>query len=610
MISLDALNAEGFGVFKARQEVNLRRAGRVIILGQNDDTASADSNGSGKTTIFKALTWGLFGRTVDGLTTDVVHRGAKKATVEVSFVVEDGSAEPPLYMVTRTRTAKSGRLKLERVSPEPEDLTQRGAKNTQKAIERLLGSDFTAFCSTCLFGQGDHSRFASRALRDAARKAVLGKVLGLDRYDTARESARSELSVRKKALADLHTKMDELERSKTRAEAEAARAEGVLAGLGDPKELLEEANEHIIEAKAEHERVNDAVDKLVKLNAEQAEVEAEVEDLQGKAKKVFALYDRAVSAVARASSLHESACHEGGGTCEACGQERPKHPTDPELKAARAAELAAAKEHLSRVRGLRDGCAEDLAGAREDLAAIKSDVRAERSRKEAAERARRQNEARAASLRGAADSLADDRSAAEADRANALADMEVCDSLIADLPIGDAERAISIADWWAKRGFGPKGVPSLAIEQSLPVINTRANGHLLTLTDGDIQVRWSATTTGSSGTVKEELTQELTIEGVEDSVPSGGQQKKVELATELALAEMMREGEGLGVDAVLLDEALDGLDAEGQARVCAWLEGLGASSTFVISHDPAIAESFDRALLVRKSGGAATIQEA
>ena len=148
-------------------------------------------------------------------------------------------------------------------------------------------------------------------------------------------------------------------------------------------------------------------------------------------------------------------------------------------------------------------------------------------------------------------------------------------------------------EWWVK-GLGPKGVPAYAIEQSLPYINQRANTHLRILADGDIEVTWSATTEGSTGVTKEELTQNVIVEGIVGAKPSGGQSKKIELATEVALAEVMRESEGV--------------DYEGQQRVCEWLDTLPQDNILVVSHDTEIGAGFDTELWVTKQDGAGTIR--
>ena len=51
----------------------------------------------------------------------------------------------------------------------------------------------------------------------------------------------------------------------------------------------------------------------------------------------------------------------------------------------------------------------------------------------------------------------------------------------------DHERQLAISKWWTN-GFGPKGVPAYAIEQSLPVLNEKANRHLVELADGEVHL--------------------------------------------------------------------------------------------------------------------------
>ena len=65
-------------------DLNLKDIGLVQIVGQNRDSDAAISNGSGKTTIFKAITWCLYCDTLDKDKYDeVIRYGAKSACVEL-----------------------------------------------------------------------------------------------------------------------------------------------------------------------------------------------------------------------------------------------------------------------------------------------------------------------------------------------------------------------------------------------------------------------------------------------------------------------------------------------------------------------------------------------
>lgn len=607
MIRLKQVQAEGFGVFHDRMTVDLDRRGRVLILGVNDDTASAESNGAGKTTILKAITWGLFGVTVDGLSTsDIVHKAAKAAEVKVTFAIDGGSE----YTVTRRRTAKTGKLRLEElVGGKLEDRSQTKAKATQLSIETALGMDFETFRCTVLFGQGDHSRFASRSLGDAARKAILGRILGLGRYDAARVEAKAARSRIDEELARLNRLHSGTSRKLTELNLDLARVSGELKGMPTTSDLEAERDDLARQMDDDERAAREAASEASEARGFIDEIDLELNDVE-------ALYDewRGKAATAKAE-LNASRDHydvisdPGGGTCRSCGQDLPAGDPDP----------AAVKQAKARV----DEAITESARVEKGVARVKRkivELRAERmdesskwSEASATASARsRSAKARAAKHEEIAKRLVEHLKIAcdlEAQR-DSLA--EEAEELAANIEaiegeIGAANHRRAIVDWWVN-GFGPKGVPAYAIEQALPVINTRANRHLVTLADGDISVVWSATTTGSSGATKEQLTQAVTIEGVEDSVPSGGQQKKIELATELALSEMKRETEGLGMDILFIDEALDGLDGEGQRRVVEWLETLGAGSIFVISHDPGIASEFDSTVVVQKTGGRSVVK--
>ena len=228
MIRVTHVSMSGFGVFEDPTATHIPE-GRHVVLGRNRDTTAAGSNGAGKTTIFKGISWGLYGETIDRLAEpDVIHKGAKKATVKVYF-----EAGEKFYRVTRERTPKTGKLKLEELSHPPgaapvADLTQTKKAATQAAIIGLLGMDWDAFRCTVLFGQGDHSRFASPTMTDAARKAVLSTVLRLGSYNEAREKAREIRAECDVSINSARTAIRDLEADIEKARRAIARHTGMI----------------------------------------------------------------------------------------------------------------------------------------------------------------------------------------------------------------------------------------------------------------------------------------------------------------------------------------------------------------------------------------------
>ena len=78
MITFKQLTASNFGVL-TKASIPLDGQGLVLIRGVNNDTTAASSNGSGKTTMFKAMSWCLFGEVVgDGrVTNEIIRQGSK-----------------------------------------------------------------------------------------------------------------------------------------------------------------------------------------------------------------------------------------------------------------------------------------------------------------------------------------------------------------------------------------------------------------------------------------------------------------------------------------------------------------------------------------------------
>jgi DNA repair exonuclease SbcCD ATPase subunit len=167
-------------------------------------------------------------------------------------------------------------------------------------------------------------------------------------------------------------------------------------------------------------------------------------------------------------------------------------------------------------------------------------------------------------------------------------------------------------EFWV-RGFSNQGLPSYVLDSVMPFITTRTNHYLNTLADGDIVMRFDTQRILKSK--KDELRDEIDIsweiEGIDDNPPpSGGQFKKMEIATDLSLMDLVASREGKHLDILMMDEVLDGLDDEGRQRVLQLLHALRSrrGTIFVISHEVDMAEIFEKSIVVTKEGGTSTLE--
>ena len=147
MFNIRALTVKNFmSVGNATQAVNFDRRDLTLVLGENLDLGGDDTgarNGTGKTTIINALSYGLYGQALTNIKKDnlINKTNGKNMMVTVDFDIHGRS-----YRVERGR--KPNVLKLYLDGQEQEGYTddaQGDSRETQRDIDRLLGMSLDMF---------------------------------------------------------------------------------------------------------------------------------------------------------------------------------------------------------------------------------------------------------------------------------------------------------------------------------------------------------------------------------------------------------------------------------------------------------------------------------
>lgn len=632
MIQLGILKIEDFGCFK-EVEINLNSQGLVLILGENNDTAAATSNGSGKSTIFKALSWGLYGQTVDGLKGDAVIRSGAKAAKVTQELITDDSTITVVRSKSRTSSESLGLYYTGGKS-----LGHRSLKEAQEALERIIGLDWLAFKNTVLYGQGDILHFADPRTTDSQRKAVLSKILRLERLEEARQIAR-----RKSREANLEL---------AKLDGEISILDGQLEAI-DVSELKANAAEWDRARKEHIGRIDAAISELTKDTESSEKVQRKMDKMRKRAKAVAEIlgdfrktqHKRNELAKQRDDLARErSECVwrvketkgeidriEGAidefdkGLCPTCGTPATSLHVKRKITAYRTAigilnkratgeekELLNIDSKRSEVVDGIDLLDAELKGAdgwREKAIAIDNainDYSIQLARREEIEK-------RTADLQAEKERIISDSNPYRDQLSKARGRIADLKKHIADKDVirATARAEVESNDFWVE-GFGPAGLPSYLFDSVVPVVADKANSYLEVLSDGDLRIKMDTLTTLKGGAIRDKLSVVPTIEGVDGVAPSGGQLKKITLACDLALMDLLAGREGAAVDLLLLDEVLDGLDTAGRARVMMLLDVLRSrrSTIVVISHDPEIVEKFGKSVTVVKRGGIASIKDA
>lgn len=154
--------------------------------------------------------------------------------------------------------------------------------------------------------------------------------------------------------------------------------------------------------------------------------------------------------------------------------------------------------------------------------------------------------------------------------------------------------------------FSPQGIQTNILMNITPVLNDIANFYLSSLSDGDLECEFSTVKPLKNGNVVEKFS--LTAWSKTGSVNyaglSGGERKKVDISTALALADVKRSLSPKVLDILVLDEIFTGLDVGGISLTIDLLkEEFNNLPVYVITHQDVDRAQFDKVWEVYKEDG-------
>lgn len=196
---------ENFKSIRAMEFNFDRPVGVHLIAGDNRVNRRLGSNGAGKSSIFDALCFVLYGKTPDGKRGPDLVPWSGAGTVKVSLLLHDHKS------IVRTHA--------------PNKLTYDGKVVDQEKLDTLLGMNFDTFCHTMLLGQSIPLFFD---LTPTAKMQLFNDVLDLDRWTERSKKARktadellTRINTTETFLVGLNAQLSDAEHDLSTARSEA-----------------------------------------------------------------------------------------------------------------------------------------------------------------------------------------------------------------------------------------------------------------------------------------------------------------------------------------------------------------------------------------------------
>lgn len=310
MLKIKNISARNFMSIGAQtQAVNFDNGQLTLVLGHNMDMGGEGSrNGTGKTTIVNALSYGLYGEALTNIKKDnlINKTNGKQMMVTVDFE-KDGNE----YRIERGRKPQVLRFLINGVEPQDDD-AQGENRETQKEIEKVIGFPHEMFKQLIALNTYTEPFLSLRA---NDQRAMIEQLLGITDLSAKADLLKELLKTTKDGIKEEQIRINTVEEGNKRIEKNIkdiemrsrAWSKSHTDKLADMEDAIVALAELDVEAEiAAH-----------KQNAEAKEHQDMLDTLKKEERSVLTSFNRSQD---RLAELHSNLKDAEDGVCHACKQ--------------------------------------------------------------------------------------------------------------------------------------------------------------------------------------------------------------------------------------------------------------------------------------------------
>lgn len=600
-------------------ELPLDNQGVTLIEGVNNSNDAYTSSGSGKSSLLSAITYALYGKTVTGLTSNAVvnKEAGTDCYVELYFNIDKSK-----YCIKRFRKGKHGNSNKVRLYLNDDEITEATNPKTDKAIQDLIGIEFSTYINTISYGSSDEPVFSQAT--DKGKKEILENLANTGIYAKARDYASDKLKEFKLALSTSeqeavnHENMIDKYQELEKQDKERYEKEQTLQN--ENKQALERLkSDRDNYAKQSKKQLTELVSAQNELSKQEPHSDfSELNKLDKELDKTNSAINKLKVAIntrtATLNNLREQYKDLQNKTvCPVCGQKLDEEHKQKELNKIAVqgkeanAYIAKCKTAGIKLVGIQNSQKTKVNALKEQVNAFNQRYKVYQDKMQNLKDKQSAIEMKNKEYDMKVSTLASNSEVDIVAPKCYTKDIKIEQEKLAKAKAETAYLTKKIDNYTilVNKVFSKEGITSVVLDLITPYLNEHANYYLTKLSGSILSINMNTQKLNANKTLSDKFDLQVHNQAGADSYQncSAGERKRIDIAIAFAIQDLQQDHANTATNIAIYDECFDGLDSIGCESVIDILKEKAKTipSIFVITHNDTLKPLFDNSIKVTKS---------